>query len=182
MAAIYSVGLWDMSQNVERFQTEHPHAKVHFDYLHPHQVYEHVQDGTADLGLVSFPGRLKGLTVLPWREEEMVVACSPGHPLARRQVVAPRQLEGAKYIAFDTGLDIRREVDHFLAGQGIEVDVVLEFDNIENIKNAIEIGAGLAILPRPPCAWKRRGEACGRCISRAAGWCARWASSIAGTI
>ena len=73
VAAIYSVGLWNMGQYVGRFETEHPGAKVHIDYVHPNQVYQRVHDGTADLGLVSFPARSKELTVLPWREEEMVV-------------------------------------------------------------------------------------------------------------
>ena len=55
MAAIYSVGLGDMGQYVERFQEEHRQARVQMDYLHPDQVYQRVREGTADLGLVSFP-------------------------------------------------------------------------------------------------------------------------------
>jgi DNA-binding transcriptional LysR family regulator len=43
---------------------------------------------------------------------------------------------------------IRREVDRFLREHGVQVEVVLEFDNIENIKKAIEIAAGVALLPR----------------------------------
>ena len=46
-------------------------------------------------------------------------------------------------------MDIRREVDRFLRQQGVAVEVVLEFDNIENIKKAIEIGGGVALLPEP---------------------------------
>jgi DNA-binding transcriptional LysR family regulator len=149
VAAIYSVGLWDMGRYINRFDEEHPHAKIRIDYLHPNQVYERVLDGTADLGLVSFPRRCKELTVLPWREEEMVVACSPGHPIAGRDTVSPSCLDGEKFVAFDQGLSIRKEVDRFLRDQGVTVDVVLEFDNIENIKKGIEIGSGLALLPEP---------------------------------
>lgn len=149
VAAIYSVGLWDMGQYVERFETNHPHARVHIDYLHPAQVYEHVLAGTADLGLVSFPSRSRELNVLPWREEEMVVACSPRHPLARLEAVRPDRLTGEKFVGFDKGLVIRREIDRFLREHGVSVDVDLEFDNIENIKKGIEIDAGLALLPEP---------------------------------
>ena len=59
VAAIYSVGLWDMGRYVNRFEERHPHAKVRIDYLHPDQVYERISDGTADIGLVSFPRRCK---------------------------------------------------------------------------------------------------------------------------
>jgi DNA-binding transcriptional LysR family regulator len=149
VAGIYSVGLWDMGRYVDRFEEANPHAKVRIDYLHPDQVYERVLDGTADLGLVSFPRRGKEFTVLPWREEEMVVACSPGHPLAGCETVSPQCLEGEKFVAFERSLGIRREVDRFLKEQGVTVDVVLEFDNIETIKKGIEVGGGLALLPEP---------------------------------
>jgi DNA-binding transcriptional LysR family regulator len=149
VAAIYSVGLWDMSQYVDRFKVDFAHARVHIDYLHPALVYERVLDGSADLGLVSFPARSRELTVLPWREEEMVLACSPMHPLARCQKVRPQQLDGVLYIAFDNGLEIRRQVDRFLREHGVTVEVVHEFDNIETLKKAVEIGAGVALLPEP---------------------------------
>jgi DNA-binding transcriptional LysR family regulator len=149
VAAIYSVGLSDMGQYTERFAAEHPHARVRIDYLHPKQVRERVLDGTADLGLISYPGRPRELAVLPWREEEMVVACTPGHPLARLDEVPPQRLHGEKFVAFEGGLAIRREVDHFLRRHDAEVEVVVEFDNIENIKKGIEVGAGVGILPEP---------------------------------
>jgi DNA-binding transcriptional LysR family regulator len=149
VAAIYSVGLGDMGLYVERFQSRFPHARVQMEYLHPDQVYQHVHKGAADLGLLSFPSRNRELTVLPWRDEEMVVACCPSHPLARLKSVPPARLDGEKYVAFDKGLVIRREVDRFLRQHGAAVDVQFEFDNIENIKKAIAIGAGIALLPEP---------------------------------
>ncbi len=149
VAAIYSVGLGDMGQYVQRFKTEHPEVTVHLEYQHPDRVYEKVRDGSADLGLVSFPRRSPKLTAVPWREEEMVLVCSPTHPLARCTAVRPAHLAGAKYIHFDRGLVIRRQVDRFLREHGAAVEVVLEFDSIENIKKAVEHGAGVALLPEP---------------------------------
>jgi DNA-binding transcriptional LysR family regulator len=149
VAAIYSVGLGDMDQTMQRFQTEQPNVKVQLEYLHPRRVYERVLDGTADLGLVSFPRKSSKLTHVPWREEAMVVAAAPDHLLTRQAAVRAADLDGVKYIHFDKDLQIRREVDRFLRDQGAHVEVVLEFDNIENIKKAIEIGAGVALLPEP---------------------------------
>ena len=149
VAAIYSVGLGDMSQYVQRFAQLRPNVEVHVEYLHPDRVYEKVLDGTSDFGLVSFPRKHRELAAIPWRDEVMVLACSPHHPLARQKLVRFAQLHGEKYIGFDKGLEIRREVDRFLRDHDVAVDVVLEFDNIENIKKAIEISAGVAILPLP---------------------------------
>jgi DNA-binding transcriptional LysR family regulator len=149
VAAIYSVGLGDMGQSVERFRAQHPEAAVQIEYHHPDRVCEKVLDGTADLGLLSFPRKSRELTALPWREEEMVVTCAPGHPLAGQKAVRPGQLNGEKCIGFDRHLAIRREVDRFFREQGVAVDVALEFDNIETIKKAVEIAAGIALLPEP---------------------------------
>jgi len=158
VAAIYSVGLGDMGQLVERFQAALPSVKVQLEYLHPDRVYEKVLDGTADLGLVSFPRKLPKLTTVPWREEEMVLACAPHHPLAKGPAVPMSNLEGEKYIHFDKDLGIRRVVDRFLREHGVHVDVVHEFDNIENIKKAIEIDAGVALLPEPTLRREVRGR------------------------
>ncbi len=117
VAAIYSVGLGDMGHYVARFTDEQPFARVHVEYLHSSRVVGKVRDGSADLGLVSFPRKSRELVVLPWREEEMVVACQPSHPLARWPSVRPEQLAGEKYIAFDKELGIRRQVDRFLRQQ-----------------------------------------------------------------
>jgi DNA-binding transcriptional LysR family regulator len=149
VAAIYSVGLWDMGQYVERFTQRFPGAKVHIDYLHPKKVYERVLDGTADLGLVSYPTTTRELEVLSWREEEMVLACPPSHLLANLRAVSPRRLDGQRFVAFEKELVIRRKVDRFLRDSGAEVQVTAEFDNIENIKKGIEAGAGVALLPEP---------------------------------
>jgi DNA-binding transcriptional LysR family regulator len=150
VAAIYSVGLGDMGQYVERFQQDQPQARVQIEYLHPDRVYEKVRDGTADLGLVSFPVRSREMIVAAWREEEMLLACPPDHPLAARASIRPEDLQGAKYVAFERHLTVRRRVDRFLRQHHVTVDVVHEFDNIENIKkDIIEARAGVALLPAP---------------------------------
>jgi DNA-binding transcriptional LysR family regulator len=157
VAAIYSVGLRDMSQYVQRFTAQHPGAVIEIEYLHPDRVVGKVLEGAADFGLVSFPQKTPRLTALPWREEEMVVACAPGHPFVARRKIRVAALAGQKYVGFDRGLVIRKKVDRFLRDHATAVDVALEFDNIENIKDAIEINAGVALLPLP--ALKREIEA-----------------------
>jgi len=157
VAAIYSVGLRDMSQYVQKFVGDHPGARIEIDYLHPDRVEEKVLDGTSDFGLVSFPQQTRKLVSLPWREEEMVLACAPSHPLVAKRRIRVAAVAGQKYVGFDKDLLIRKKVDRFLKSHAASVDVVLEFDNIENIKDAIEINAGVALLPLP--ALKREIEA-----------------------
>jgi DNA-binding transcriptional LysR family regulator len=149
IAAIYSVGLRDMSRYVETFEKQNPGVGVHIEYVHPATVYEKVLDGKADFGLVSYARRARNLTVLPWREEEMLLTCSPDHPFAHHRSIRLAQLNGQRYIGFTRELPIRQNVDRFLRQHKVTVDVILEFDNIECVKKALELGSGLALLPEP---------------------------------
>ena len=79
----------------------------------------------------------------------MVLVCSPGHAFARRETIQLAALEGQAMVSFDPDLVIRHEIDRVLAARGVEPNVVMEFDNIETIKRAIEIDAGVALLPEP---------------------------------
>jgi len=149
IAAIYSVGLGDMSRLVQQFAQQYPRATVRLSYLHPDRVYENVLNEQADIGLISYPRPGKDLVVLPWRNERMVVVCWPGHRFARCKSVTALDLAGERFVAFDDGLTIRKEIDRQLRRHKVEVKVTIAFDNVETIKRAVEIGEGIAILPLP---------------------------------
>lgn len=149
VAAIYSVNLRDMSRSVQRFHELRPEARVELEYLHPSRVCERVLNDEVDLGILSFPDGREGLAVIPWRDEPMVVVCQPQHHLAGERGVAVEQLNGEPFVGFDADLVIRKKIDAFLREAGVEVKVVLTFDNIEAVKRAVEVGSGVAILPRP---------------------------------
>jgi DNA-binding transcriptional LysR family regulator len=149
VAAIYSVGLHDMSRHMQPFMSAHPQARVLLECLHPHKVVEAVVNDEADVGILSYPAASRALDVIPLRSEPMVLVAHPTHRLARRRSIAADELNGQKFVAFDHDLAIRKAIDRALKQHNIKVDVVMEFDNVETIKQAIGINAGLAILPRP---------------------------------
>ena len=149
VAAIYSVGLHHMSRYLQEFMSQHPKANVRLEYLHPERVLESVEHGEADIGVVSYPRSTRTVHAEPWREEPMVLVCAPGNAFARRETIQLAALDGQAMVSFDPDLVIRHEIDRVLAARGVEPNVVMEFDNIETIKRAIEIDAGVALLPEP---------------------------------
>ena len=149
VAAIYSVGLHDLSRHMQPFMSAYPHARVLLECLHPHKVVDAVMNDEADLGILSYPAASRALQVLPLRSEPMTVVAHPTHRLARRRSLGAADLNGEKFVAFDADLAIRRAIDRALKQAGVRVEVVMEFDNVETIKQAIGINAGVSILPRP---------------------------------
>lgn len=149
IASIYSVGLGPMNDYVKRFTESHPGTRVEVDYLHPNRVYDAVLAGDADFGIVSFPQARRDLTIVPWCTEDMAIACPPNHRFAKQPEIKLKQIADEKFVAFEPELSIRREIDRFFKKNGVEVEPVLEFDNIEAIKNAVEVGSGISLLPTP---------------------------------
>lgn len=147
VASIYSIGLSEMAQLEAEFSQRWPQARLNVEYLRPEKVYSAVVGGDVDLGLVSYPEASREITVIPWRQEEMVVAVAPDHPLAGRVVVEASDLNGAEFVGFDEDLPIHREVDRFLREQGVEVTETLHFDNLQMIKEAVAHRAGVSIMP-----------------------------------
>jgi LysR family transcriptional regulator, transcriptional activator of the cysJI operon len=147
VASIYSIGLSEISRLREQFELRYPHAQLRIDYLRPDKIYEAVLADHDDLGLVSYPVAKRELAVIPWRKEQMVVAMAPTHRLAGRAVLHPADLNGEEFIGFDEDLVIRRELDRFFRDQGVDVRMVMQFDNIQTIKEAVALGSGISILP-----------------------------------
>jgi DNA-binding transcriptional LysR family regulator len=149
VAVIYSVGLHDMGFYTQQFTTRYPQAKIRLAYLHPHEVIEAVISGEADLGILSFPTPHRSLMTIPWHDEPMVFVCHRTHRLARKRTVMAKDIAAERFVAFDRALAIRRAIDKALRQRGVKVQPVMEFDNIETIKQAIAINSGVSILPRP---------------------------------
>ena len=149
IAAIYSVGLSEMSRLEEEFHKRLPAAQLEVNYLRPEKVYQAVVDDRVDLGLVSYPEATREVAALPWRNEEMVVACGPGHAFSGRASLTPHDLDNIDFIAFDEDLPISRDIERFLREHGVTVHVVMRFDNIQSMKEALRLGPAVSILPAP---------------------------------
>ena len=149
VGSIYSAGLRHMNMYVKKYKELHPAVEIELEFLHPDHVLEKVRKGELDIGILSFPKTVRDLSVVPWHEELMVLACNPDHPFHHEEEIPLEKIAGEKFIAFKRGLNIRKEVDRFIREAGVTVEVVLEFDNIESMKRAVEAGYGVSILPRP---------------------------------
>jgi DNA-binding transcriptional LysR family regulator len=147
LATVYSLGLHDLPPYVKRFMKDHPEVNIHVEYRRANQVYEGVLGNIVDLGLVAYPAPDAKLEVIPLRKDPLVLACHPQHPLAKLKAVKLKALTGQKFISFEPDIPTRKALDKLLKGQGVTVEHVMEFDNIETVKRAVELDCGVAIVP-----------------------------------
>lgn len=148
LATIYSIGLHDLPPYLKKFLRSYPTVNVHVEYRRSNQVYEDVIGNTVDLGLVAYAVRDSKLEIAPLRKDPLVLITHPQHPLAKNKVIRLKSLSGSKFIGFEPDIPTRKALDRILKDHSVNVEHVMEFDNIETVKRAVEIDAGVAIVPQ----------------------------------
>ncbi|NLZ06142.1 MAG: LysR family transcriptional regulator [Phycisphaerae bacterium] len=149
IAAIFSIGMHSLPDYVKKFMVSYPNVNVHIEYLSADVIYEQILDGEIDIGIVAVPKKDRRLDVYDFEEEPLLLACSPRHPLAKETQVDIHKLQFERFIAFEKAVPTRLWIDAILARYNTVVRPVMEFDNIETIKRAVEINGGVSILPEP---------------------------------
>jgi LysR family transcriptional regulator, transcriptional activator of the cysJI operon len=147
VATIYSIGLHVLPPYLKKFLKNFPTVNVHVEYRRPDQVYEDVLSNIVELGLVAYPVRDAKLELVPLRKDPLVLICHPQHPLAKLKNLKLKALTGQKFVSFEKDIPTRKALDKVLKEHGVTVNHVMEFDNIETVKRAVEIDSGLAIVP-----------------------------------
>jgi DNA-binding transcriptional LysR family regulator len=148
VATIYSIGLHDLPPYIKRFMKNYPTVNIHVEYRRANQVYEDVLSNVVDLGLVAYPVRDSKLEIVPLRKEPLVLIAHPQHPFAKQKSIKLKSLAGQKVISFEPDIPTRKALDKILKEHDVEVNHVMEFDNVETVKRAVEIDAGISIVPQ----------------------------------
>ena len=147
VATIYSIGLHDLPPYIKKFMKNYPTVNVHVEYRRANQVYEDVYSNVVDMGLVAYPIKDSKLEIIPLRKEPLVLICHPQHPFAKQKSVRLKHLADQKVIGFEPDIPTRKALDKILREYGAELKYLMEFDNVETVKRAVEIDAGVSIVP-----------------------------------
>jgi len=147
VATVHTIGLYELSAQLKRFLKAYPQVQLQLEYSRSNKIYEDALKGNIDLGIVAYPTRRPGMTVVPFREDRLVLVCSPQHALAKHRQVSIKKLAGEPLVGFERDIPTRKEIDRVLRRHGIEARYVMELDNAEIMKRVVEIGLGVTILP-----------------------------------
>ena len=156
VATVYSVGLHELPSKVREFMTKFPAAKIDLEYSRTTRVVRDVLNGTVELGILAFPEPRRGLTITPMPDDRLVLIARPDHKFAERKKVKVGELNGEDFVLFERDVPTRKAMDKIFKTNEIEVKKIAEFDNIETIKRAVEVGFGLAIVPESAVAESKK--------------------------
>lgn len=148
ISTIYSIGLHELPPYIKKFLHDYPSVNVRIEYRRSNLVYEDILHNSVDFGLVAFPQKLRQIETIPFRNDRLVLITHPNHALAKTTDVDLKTLAGHKFIGFDPDIPTRKAVDQIFRDNKLEITPVMEFDNIETVKRAVEIDHGIAIVPQ----------------------------------
>jgi len=148
VGTIYSVGLYILQPFIRKFIKAHPKIDLVVEYTDWITITESVLRGEMDIGVVAYPEKHRSLQATFLTGEQLIVVCCPRHRLSGEISIAPQDLDGEKMVALAPDIPTRRAIDRALQRAGVRLDIVAEFDNIDTLKRAVEVDAGLSILPK----------------------------------
>ena len=147
VGTVYSVGLHELPPYLTEFLRTYPQVNVHLEYLRSNKIYEDLVEGKIDLGVVAYPAKRSQIVTIAFRHDELVLVVPPDDPLAKHNKVSVSALVGQNFVGYERDIATRKASDRILREYGVKPHYTMEFDNIETIKRAVEIGQGVAIVP-----------------------------------
>ena len=141
-------GMYLVPQVIARFKDRYPKIEIHLGIRDTRQVEEGVIRNEFDFGFVG--GHLVGdeVDVFPWLTDQLVLVVAPKHPLARKKTVKTVNLQREKFILRETGSATRAAINIHLEQAALKLDPIIEMENPESVKKAVQSGLGIAFISR----------------------------------
>jgi DNA-binding transcriptional LysR family regulator len=132
------------------FQREHPGVKISLTVSDTQSVVERVAARDLELGIVGAARRHRAVRFEPFFDDEVILACPPGHPFAGRTVTL-EELRAENLIVMQEGAGVRQIVEDELRALGTrlrDLDVRLELGLQESVRSAVQAGYGVTFISR----------------------------------
>jgi len=133
---------------IGRFRTAHPQIAIDVRRVPARQIAVEVQQGSLDFGALTFHPSEEGLLEVPVGSDELVLLVSPNHELAKRRSVSMEEVGKYPIVAHNDPSPARERVLRLFEESHIPLNMVVALPSLDGIKRAVELGHGVALLPR----------------------------------
>lgn len=141
-------GMYIIPRTIARFKQLHPKIDVHLGIRDTREIEDGVIRNEFDFGFVG--GHLAGeeVDVLPWLTDELVLIVPPAHRLASKKIVKRNDLAKERFIGREPGSATRATVADRLKEWELQLKTVMEMENPESLKKAVQSGLGIAFISK----------------------------------
>lgn len=148
IGATLTVGNYLATILVAKFLQEHAESRIQLQVHNTSTIVQQIANHELDLGLIEGDCHHPDMEVQPWIADELVVFCSPSHPLAKQGSVTIEQLLQEPWILREKGSGTRETFDRAFHNHHAQLNIRLELEHTEAIKRAVESGLGISCISR----------------------------------
>ena len=133
---------------IRGFLDEHPRVQIDVRRVPSRTVGMELQQRTIDLGILTFPPADRDLASITVGTDELVLLVPKSHPFAARTEVPFEEVGRQTIIAHNDPSPARERVLRISEERHAPLNISLSLPSLDGIKRAVELGLGVAILPR----------------------------------
>jgi DNA-binding transcriptional LysR family regulator len=148
LGATLTIGNYLAVELMAAFIRETPGAAVTLEVANTEAIARQILNFDLDIGLIEGEFQHPDLEVSYWRDDELVVFCSPKHPWANKKELNDDDLLAADWILREKGSGTRQAFDRAMHGLISQQNITLELQHTEAIKRAVAAGLGISCLSR----------------------------------
>jgi DNA-binding transcriptional LysR family regulator len=141
-------GMYLVPQVVARFKRSHPKIDIHLRIKDTREVEDGVLNNEFDFGFVGGHLAAAEVSAHAWLTDELLLVVSPDHRLTNKKTVRKQDLEGESFIVRESGSATRATIVTQLQQANFELETVIEMENPESIKKAVQSGLGIAFISK----------------------------------
>ena len=141
------------------FKSQYPNVRPRLIVANSESIETRVAEHTLDIGLIEAPSHQNNLQCEVCCDDELLVICAPGTPLARNKELTPQLLATHPFVSREPGSGTREVTDTYFRSAGVppeNLNIVIELGSPEAIKGVVETGIGFAIVSRASVSKEKR--------------------------
>lgn len=133
---------------IAEFKNKHPLVKIEVKRGVASRIPKEIMARDVELGVISFKPKDSAVKSLAVSTDELVLIVSPKHRLARKKQVSIKDLGSEEFIAHNAPSPYREQVIKKFEQYNTNLKIPVEMPSLEAIKKLVEIGAGVALVPK----------------------------------
>ena len=137
-----------------KFRELHPGVQIRVHRMFSRDIPHEVMNYRLDLGAISYVPREPQLQALEILKDELTLIVPLKHPLAKKKEVDVEELSSEDFVAHIVESPFRRRVIELFARNRSALNMPIEMPTIESIKRFVQMGMGVAIVPRMCVKWE----------------------------
>jgi DNA-binding transcriptional LysR family regulator len=146
VGATLSIGNYLAVNIMAEMMRQQPNTNISLEVANTASISQKVLNFDLDIGLIEGELQHSDLNVIPWRDDELAVFCSPNHKLSEKSVITDKDLLQAHWILREAGSGTRQAFERAMHGILPDLQVAHELQHTEAIKRAVEANLGLGCL------------------------------------